>query len=112
MRKKVMIVVDSDPRQGPRAAEALRVAAGLAAWMTNEITLCLMGPAAMLLHGNGDLIGDEDIRMAWSVLREARAAVFVDAVPPANGPAPGTVRQITPPAFARLAAQADYLLRF
>jgi hypothetical protein len=112
MRKKVLIVVDSDPRQSPRAAEALRVAAGLAAWMTNELTVCLMGPAAMLLSTNVDLIGDEDVRIAWPVLREARAAVFVDAIPPTDCLAIDTARQITPPEFARLAGEMDCLLRF
>ena len=69
MSKKVLIVVDADPRQTHRAAEGLRLAAGLAAWMTTEITVCLLGPASVLLEADEEWLGEEDDRLAWPLDR-------------------------------------------
>lgn len=46
---RMLIVVASDPRESPRAAEAVRMAAGVGAWKQVEIDLYLQGPATQCL---------------------------------------------------------------
>jgi hypothetical protein len=112
MRKKALIVVDADPLRSHRPAEALRLAAGLAACGTTEVTFCLIGPASALLRTNEDLTGEEDVRLAWPVLEENSVMVFADRIPAAGASVFGSARQLEPGGLARLAAEMDYSLRF
>jgi hypothetical protein len=112
VKKKALIVADSDPRRSAKPAEALRVAAGLAAWPANEITLCLIGPAAELLRLNEDFLGEEDVRSAWGVLGESDAAVFAEQIPAGMATAFPAARTLDREQFARLAAESDCLIRF
>jgi hypothetical protein len=43
--KKTLLIITSDPRQSPRPAEALRVAAGLGAWGRLTVSILLVGEA-------------------------------------------------------------------
>jgi xanthosine utilization system XapX-like protein len=112
MRKKTLIVVDADPLRSHRPAEALRLAAGLAACGTTDVSLYLAGPAIALLGTKEDLMGEEDVRLAWPVLEESSVAVFADRIPAAGTSVFESVRQLEPGGLARLAAEMDYSLRF
>jgi hypothetical protein len=46
---RMLIVVATDPRESPRAAEAVRMAAGVGAWKQVAIDLYLHGPATHCL---------------------------------------------------------------
>jgi len=62
---RTLVLVEADPESDPRAAEGVRLAAGLGAWELTEVTLALRGPATELLAGeNPD---------AWTDGREAAA---------------------------------------
>jgi len=47
MKRRLLIVVSSDPRASHRPAEAVRLAAGLGAWGKIETSLLLLGPALL-----------------------------------------------------------------
>jgi hypothetical protein len=46
---KTLVLIDSDPRTSPRAAEAIRIAAGVGAWKKTEVHVALRGPAVHCL---------------------------------------------------------------
>lgn len=116
MKRRVLIVVSSDPRVSPRPAEAVRIAAGVSAWESIESVLCLSGPAVLALGESAEELVDGDN--------------FVRYLPPA----PGAGRRICVPRgesllsnlgesrvrfdsvsedeLARLAANSDFVLRF
>ncbi len=112
MQKQVLIVVDGDPRTSHRPAEALRVAAGLATWLGHAVTVCLTGPAAELLRPGMDFVGEEDLQLAWPLLREVGAIICTGPAPIDLAPGSNEALRLDGPAFARLCAQADYSLRF
>ncbi len=58
---EVFVLVTSDPRSSPRAAEGVRVAAGLAGWQKLRVTLCLWDAAALGLAETRDDLHDADL---------------------------------------------------
>jgi hypothetical protein len=60
MKPHLLLIIDSDPRKYPRAAEAVRIAAGLGAWGGFALTLYLHGPALTLLGLEGEQMLDGD----------------------------------------------------
>lgn len=60
MASTIALVIQEDPRKTHRPVEALRIALGLAAG-DNEITVALIGDAAILIGEDRDEIVDVDI---------------------------------------------------
>jgi hypothetical protein len=59
---KALFVIASDPRTSHRPAEAVRIAAGVAAWKKVDASLYLHGEAARLLdEAPGDFMDEEHI---------------------------------------------------
>jgi len=59
---KALFVIASDPRTSPRPAEAVRIAAGVAAWKKVEVSLYLHGEATrMLEEATGNFVDEEHI---------------------------------------------------
>ena len=54
MKTRILLMIESDPRQSPRPAEAMRVAAGLLPWGKVEPVLYLHGQALQLLDSSLD----------------------------------------------------------
>jgi len=59
---KALFVIVSDPRTSHRPAEAVRIAAGVAAWKKVDVSLYLHGDAARILDESaGDFVDEEHI---------------------------------------------------
>ena len=58
MARRVLFVIDSDPRVSARPAEAIRIAAGLSAWRTIEVLVYLRGAAVLMLDPAADALVD------------------------------------------------------
>jgi len=59
---KALFVIASDPRTSHRPAEAVRIAAGVAAWKKVDVSLYLHGDAARILDESaGDFVDEEHI---------------------------------------------------
>ena len=43
---KTLVIVETDPRTSARAAEGIRIAAGIGVWKKTDVTLLLRGPVA------------------------------------------------------------------
>jgi hypothetical protein len=56
----VLVLVTADPRRSPRPAEAVRVAAGLAAWRKLDVVLYLHDAAVLALDSSTDALVDGD----------------------------------------------------
>lgn len=75
---KGLFIIASDPRTSHRPAEAIRIAAGVAAWKKVRIDLCLMGDAARVLDESvDDLVDADHITRYLPLLRESGGEVFV-----------------------------------
>jgi hypothetical protein len=58
---KTLVIVETDPRTSPRAAEGIRIAAGIGVWKKTDVTLLLRGPVAgYSLQEYADELVDED----------------------------------------------------
>jgi len=121
MKRRLLVIITSDPCRTHRVAEAVRVAAGLCGWERVEVTVCFAGAAAQVAGPpQGQWVEEADLLRYLGVLREARAALWVEQDTP-RGPRAET--QDVPPgdqpcqpipvsALARLAADSHAVLRF
>jgi hypothetical protein len=116
MKRKVLIVVTSDPRTSHRTAEALRIAAGAGTWEKADISVYLRGEAVRAVgEPAGDLVDEEDYGRYWPMLAEAKQTVYVEAgaanLPGAKN-SPVSYREISDAEFAQLAAEQNCVMRF
>jgi len=73
---KALFVIASDPRKSPRPAEAVRIAAGVAAWKKVEVSLYLHGEAARMLEdATGDFVDEEHIERYLPTLDQKKIYV-------------------------------------
>lgn len=107
--KNVLIVVTSDPRENGRAAEAVRIAAGVGGWEKVAVKVCLCGEAGRILDGMPDDFVNGEVFEAYLPLLlegEPRVSVLAD----------GDVQKVVPTIsindLAVLGREADSLLRF
>ena len=83
MKRRVLFIVDSDPRTSPKPAEAVRIAAGVGIWEKAEITLYLRGAAVLALGEFAeDLIDGENFARYLPVLAESHQPVLVQSKTP------------------------------
>src|SRR5213593_4534517 len=116
MAPAVLIIITEDPRESPRPAEAVRIAAGVGTWKQVDVTLCLCGPAVRTLAEDADDLVDGDLfASCWPIIGKLGRPVYVEAGAP-------LVEKLGQPAvkfecihtvqLASLAARSDYVLRF
>jgi hypothetical protein len=116
MKRRVLIIVASDPRVSPRPAEAVRIAAGVGAWETIEAVLYLRGPAVLALGENAEELVDGDNFVRYLPL--APGAGRRICVPRGESLLSnlGEMRvrfdSVSDDELARFAANSDYVLRF
>ena len=72
MNRRLLIVVDSDPRLSARPAEAWRIAAGLGAWQTVDVDLYLTGAAVLTLGSDLEGVVSEDLLRRYASALEER----------------------------------------
>ena len=115
-RPQLLFILDSDPRQSARPAEAIRVAAGVAAWKKVDITVYLRGPALLALGEWLDELRDEDNYTRYlPLLAEGKQPIYVQANAPELaeiGTPTCAVVPISDSELAKLAAKSTSILRF
>lgn len=116
MNPKLLVIVESDPRTGGRAAEAIRVAAGVGTWKKADVTLYLRGPAVLALTEYPDELVDEDNFTRYlPIVGEFGRPVYVQAGAPLlselGEPTLG-FEEVDDNRLASLAADSNYVLRF
>jgi hypothetical protein len=116
MKPSLLILVESDPRNSPRPAEAVRIAAGVCAWNKADVTLCLRGPAVLALgEYTDDLVDDDNFVRYLPILRESGRAVCVEQGAPLLselGEATLPFQPIGDAQLAALAGRHTSVLRF
>jgi hypothetical protein len=112
--KTLLIVVSSDPRTSHRPAEAIRLAAGLAAWRKVDVTLFFTGPAVLAVNPDvDDFVDEESYRRYLPMFLESSRPVLVEA-----GSAMPSVddaviyRTVSQREFAAETSRTTYLMRF
>jgi len=115
-RKTALFVITGDPRLSGRVAEAIRIAAGIGTWKRVDVIVYLRGPAVLALSEWVDELVDEDNFTHYlPLLRDFGRPVYVQA-------GAGELTDLGEPTLpyeemddaglARLALNADYLMRF
>jgi len=78
MKRRVLFIVDSDPRTSPKPAEAVRIAAGVGVWEKAEVTLYLRDAAVLALGEFADeLVDGENFTRYLPVVTEGQRPVLV-----------------------------------
>ncbi len=109
LAKNVLLVVTADPRASGRAAEAVRIAAGVGGWEKVAVKVCFCGEARQVLTElPDDFVNGEvfESYLPWLLEGEARVFVLADETAVAG------VRPIGIPQLAALGRECDSVLRF
>lgn len=113
---KVLIIVTGDPRNSPRPAEAIRIAAGVGAWKKVDITLYLRDAAVLALSEFADELVDEDNFTRYlPIVAEAGRPIYVQKGSPQLaelGEPALKFQEISDDDLAKLAAQSTCVARF
>lgn len=116
MKPRLLLIIDSDPRSSHKPAEAVRIAAGIGAWDTLQLTLYLHGPAVSLLSAESEEFPDgENYARYLPVVRERGHTICVDTRAVSGAETSGCeadCRAIEQSELARLAAGCKWVLRF
>ena len=79
----MLFIISSDPRTSHRAAEAVRVAAGLAAIGQQEISVCFSQAAALIVSQSSQTFVDGDvIQKHLPLLAQHAQAIWVESGDP------------------------------
>ncbi|MFM1555516.1 MAG: hypothetical protein ACKJR1_03415 [Limisphaerales bacterium] len=115
-KRKVLIIIDADPRTNPRAAEAVRLAGGVCVWEQVEVSVVLHHVAA---HALGDAAADmpegKIYKQFFPMIREKGGHVYVmpdDQTMEVLDTEVILKNHLKEPAFAELAAEAAMVIRF
>jgi len=116
MKPRVLFIVTGDPRTSPRPAEAVRIAAGVAAWEKADIAVYLREEAVLALgESSGGLVEEEDYARYWPILAESSQPIYAQKNSAALrelGQAAVAFREISDAQLAELAAAQTYVIRF
>ena len=112
---RLLIVVTSDPTRDGRLAEAIRLAAGVAAWQKVSVTL-FVGAAAVqgLLPGDGKFVDEDNIAQFLPSLAEHQQELYVESGHPFLVAHRNELSfpELDEAGLARLAAVHDCVMRF
>jgi hypothetical protein len=115
-KRKVLIIIDADPRTNPRAAEAVRLAGGVCVWEQVEVNVVLHHVAA---HALGDAAADmpegKIYKQFFPMIREKGGHVYVmpdDQTMEVLDTEVILKNHLKEPAFAELSAEAAMVIRF
>ena len=110
----MLLIVSADPRRSGRAAEAVRVAAGLAAIGELGIEVCFCQAAALILsRPPATLVDGETIASSLPVLERHACALWAESGDPfLEGDPRANYRRISLEELLRLARRHQQVLRF
>ena len=104
--RKLLFIISSDPRISARPAEAIRIAAGVNAWGRAAVSICLVGPAALMLSEGDQALKDESQFAAGLPLVAKPVYVMNSSAPVADSQEIGVAE------LAQLALRHDTIVRF
>jgi hypothetical protein len=110
-----LFIIASDPRISPRPAEAVRIAAGLAAWQRVRVTVYLRGPAVLALSEFPEDLIDADHFRDYLPGLQADARLFAQAGAPELDDlddSPWEWEAVDDQRLAELAVNHESVLRF
>ena len=115
-KRKVLIIIDADPRTNPRAAEAVRLAGGVCVWEQVEVNIVLHHAAA---HALGEAAADfpegKMYKQFLPMVREKGGRVYVMPDEKTMEALDAEVilkNHLKEPALAKLTAEAEMVMRF
>jgi len=115
-KRRILVVIDADPRSNTRVAEAVRTAGGVSVWQQVEMNVVLRGPAAGVVgESAGQLPDGQMYKQFVPMIRENGGRVHLMPDPETmEGISASELveNNIKEPELAELAAQADYVMRF
>ena len=115
-KRKILVVIDADPRSNPRAAEAVRTAGGVSVWQQVEMSVVLCGPAAGVVGDGARQMSEERMfKQFLPMVRENGGRGYLMPDPETMegiNAAELVENNLKEPELAELAAQADYVMRF
>ena len=113
---QLLLIVTSDPRTSARPAEAIRMAAGVAAWKKAAVNVCLQGAAVLALGEFPDELVDEDSFVRYlPILGEMSQRIYTRNAAPFLAQIGRTTlayQEINETELAALAARSTYVARF
>lgn len=112
--KSILFVIAADPRTSGRAAEAVRMAAGLSAWKKIEVSLYLCDAAVLMLQPATErLIDEENFARYFPILQENGRPIYIQETNPLlTGPGVVPSETVSAARLAALAAEHHHVLRF
>jgi len=112
----ILFIITSDPRQSPRPAEAIRIAAGVGTWKKADVSVYLRDAAVLALSEFADEFVDEDnYNRYFPIIGEFGRPIYVqrDAALLAEIGEPSLrFQEISDAELASLAARHKYTARF
>ncbi len=115
-KRKVLIIIDADPRTNPRAAEAVRLAGGVCVWEQVEVSVVLHHAAAHALsEAAADLPDSKMYKQFLPMVREKGGRVYVMPDEKTMEALDAEVilkNHLKEPALAELTAEAEMVMRF
>ncbi len=113
---QVLVIVTTDPRRSPRPAEAVRIAAGIAAGQRVDVALYFRGEAVLALSEiNDDLVDADNFSRYLPMARDWNLPVYVERGAPSLkdlGQPLRSMEEISDAELARIATASEYVLRF
>ena len=89
----------------------MRIAAGAGAWGRADVSVCLVGPAAVMLEANLEPLQDEQqFAACLPILREPAGRIYVLETP--GGKRSEDAKTVSIAELAELAASHDTVVRF
>jgi len=116
MKRKILFIVTSDPRKSGKAAEAIRMAAGVGTWKKVDVLVYLHGPAVLALSEYVDELVDEDnFSRYFPIIGEWGDSIFAQADEPLLeeiGESPLKFKRIDMREVSRISAGCQSVLTF
>ena len=116
MTKSILFLITGDPRQSPRPAEAIRIAAGVAACKKTEVRVYLRDAAVLALSEYSDrFVDDENYARYLPILADPARPVYVQRDAPMLGELGEPCQrfqEISDGELAQLMVGTTYLARF
>ena len=115
-KRKVIIIIDADPRTNPRTAEAVRLAGGVCVWEQVEVSVVLYHAAAHALgEAAADMPEGKIYKQFLPMISEKGGHVYVmpdDQTMEALDTEVILKTHLKEPALAELSAEAAMVIRF
>ena len=116
VKPKTLFIITGDPRQSPRPAEAIRIAAGVGAWQKTEVNLYLRDAAVLALTEQVEaLVDEESFTRYLPMMAEFGRPIYVQRGAPGLqeiGRSPLACEEIDDTKLAELTAASNYVIRF